>query len=1398
MSNTIRIKTKPNGNDKYLKVNLEQNFDFIEILSLKITQEDAYRRFCSDYGAIVGRVIVNNGFGVPNAKISVFIPIDDVDKNDSTIKGLYPYEIVTDRNSEGIRYNLLPRESETNNTCFTPVGTFPTKREILDNEVMSHIYCKYYKFTTTTNYAGDFMLFGVPVGNYVVHVDVDISDIGIVSQRPYDLIRQGTPEKLFDSSTKFSKNTNLDKLPQIKTANVGVNVQPFWGDLENCQVGITRLDIDLNYSFTPAAIFMGSIFGDQDKDSISKRCAPRADLGELCQQITNEGSVEILRKTFDGETELFLVEGGRVIDENGAWAFQVPMNLDYIYTAEDGTLIPSNDPNIGIPTRAKVRFRIGMDDTGGEGRLRTRAKYLVPNNPQTQSEIDYSFDESTKDISFRDMYWNKIYSVTNFIPRYQKRKLNIPNAATTLVSATNPFGGVGTEALDRASTRNFTGIKNVDACAGDKTPFPYNRVKTKTNPLFSIICLVIKIITFLVSFLNSTIIPLINALILAVNTVIGAIVGAINNTIIEALNFIGFNLNEIPWDPIDYIPCVTINCPADNGARFAPGCNPNNFLDGGRAWDAANPDFFCESTFCLGDTAGLDDCVAFEMATALNLYQYDFYNDWINGTLYSYLLKYKKKNNGKERFCDYDCSDFNNPTDANNDGNADNNCYKQILVDTLYPQSDNSQNINYDSDLILEGLIKKKDEDLYYASTTQNVSNKLFATDIITLGSVFDCDWQGFPSISRLLTPTSYKLPPNISELDDDTGAVIETGLVQLNSYGATQSLGLFFSVNCLGLHVDERQALNIRHICEMFVETDQAIENPDGSIFAQADGIIGINDIDDDLGTNFRDVFLQLNSGVNTPSIYLDSPVNSNFNLTNQGVYDFTAPLNNNEVQVNGLDYIAFRGYPTYNTNSYTQPKNSFFMYFGLNPGKTAVDLLNQRYLQPCRQEVKKTIVIQTESTPYLNDDNLGSITFTFVGGFGPYSYTVNGPNGYTISGTIGVEPPSVTIDGLGVGNYTITATDALGNPVSQSVFVSGPTPLFCDVFINQNDTSLISQNGEIKISSIIGGIPPYQFEVTDGNNQPSGNPSSGQITNLPLIIGGLGANTTNGYTVTITDNAGNVCETTGLIMGGIENLVITHDVEQTTCYESTDGSIQINASGGIPPYSFYTTGPYGFTSIASFMGALGIGAYTSTVVDSQGNSASLSSIVSSENPYLFIEPASVEILAQQCDPNNHRIKFKVLSGLQPNSTAYITYQLDNGSFTNTSLPFVGSNEFLELVINKNLVSSTIKFKVSNSPSYQCYSNELTINKPSVAAPNMQLSFDVDYNSGSQPDIITVSGGFQPYQISVINTSNNSIINFTNVLNNNNESLYFYNNLPSSGLLQITVTDNVGCIVQQ
>ena len=111
MPSSYRIKTEL-GIDKMVQVKLEQNFDTLELLSLYINPNDVYTRACSDYGVVVGRVFCNNGFGIPNAKVSIFIALEDDDLNNIVLSTLYPYKTTNDVNEDGYKYNLLP---STNN-----------------------------------------------------------------------------------------------------------------------------------------------------------------------------------------------------------------------------------------------------------------------------------------------------------------------------------------------------------------------------------------------------------------------------------------------------------------------------------------------------------------------------------------------------------------------------------------------------------------------------------------------------------------------------------------------------------------------------------------------------------------------------------------------------------------------------------------------------------------------------------------------------------------------------------------------------------------------------------------------------------------------------------------------------------------------------------------------------------------------------------------------------------------------------------------------------------------------------------------------------------------------------------------------------------------------------------
>ena len=85
--------------DKKVVVELKQDYDLLEILSLKFTQQDAYTSLCADYGVVCGRITANNGLGVPNARVSILVPLSDQDVPDPVVSALYPYKLSSDKNN---------------------------------------------------------------------------------------------------------------------------------------------------------------------------------------------------------------------------------------------------------------------------------------------------------------------------------------------------------------------------------------------------------------------------------------------------------------------------------------------------------------------------------------------------------------------------------------------------------------------------------------------------------------------------------------------------------------------------------------------------------------------------------------------------------------------------------------------------------------------------------------------------------------------------------------------------------------------------------------------------------------------------------------------------------------------------------------------------------------------------------------------------------------------------------------------------------------------------------------------------------------------------------------------------------------------------------------------------
>jgi hypothetical protein len=370
MSKSYRIRTQV-GVDRQINVQLDQDFDQIEILSLKIRSEDVYTRMCADYGVVVGRVFANGGYGIPNAKLSIFVPITDEDLNNEIIRELYPYETIEDVNEDGYRYNLLPYESS--HSGHVPTGTFPSKNDILTNPALIQVYDKYYKYTVKTNGSGDFMIMGVPTGTQTLVMNLDLSDMGPFSLSPQDLVRMGRASSSDFNSATFSTSSDFQSLPQIVTLNQSVNVQPFWGQPELCEVGIVRYDFnlgDVGVTIEPTALFMGSLVTNQNDQAMSRNCVPPSEMGDLCNLNAGPGEIVAIRQTIFQDTnglpileQAELPNGGKVIDEDGTWLLEVPMNLDYVTTNEFGEQVLSQDPEVGVPTQGKYRFKVKWDQS---------------------------------------------------------------------------------------------------------------------------------------------------------------------------------------------------------------------------------------------------------------------------------------------------------------------------------------------------------------------------------------------------------------------------------------------------------------------------------------------------------------------------------------------------------------------------------------------------------------------------------------------------------------------------------------------------------------------------------------------------------------------------------------------------------------------------------------------------------------------------------------------------------------------------------------------------------------------------------------------------------------------------------------------------------------------------
>ena len=210
------------------------------------------------------------------------------------------------------------------------------------------------------------------------------------------------------------------------------------------------------------------------------------------------------------------------------------------------------------------------------------------------------------------------------------------------------------------------------------------------------------------------------------------------------------------------------------------------------------------------------------------------------------------------------------------------------------------------------------------------------------------------------------------------------------------------------------------------------------------------------------------------------------------------------------------------------------------------------------------------------------GSISLTPTGGVSPYTYLWS--NGTT----------TASVNNLLSGNYNVTVTDAVGcSEILNNITIIEPSILqssylFTDITCNG------FSDGSISITPT-GGVSPYTYLWSNGA-------TTGLINNL----------LSGSYNVTVTDAVGctEILNNLAIIEPSI--LQSSYLVNNITCNGFSDGSISINPTGGVSPYTFLWSSGATTASINNLLS----GNYNVTVTDAVGCTSVLTNFSIVEPP--------------------------------------------------------------------------------------------------------------------------------------------------------------------------------------
>lgn len=214
--------------------------------------------------------------------------------------------------------------------------------------------------------------------------------------------------------------------------------------------------------------------------------------------------------------------------------------------------------------------------------------------------------------------------------------------------------------------------------------------------------------------------------------------------------------------------------------------------------------------------------------------------------------------------------------------------------------------------------------------------------------------------------------------------------------------------------------------------------------------------------------------------------------------------------------------------------------------------------------------------------EGNDGFIDITIEGGIPDYSVQ-------WFDGPLFLSADPTGISDLECGTYTIVVTDSNECVYTEDIEILCPPPFEISSVITPNPCGDPNAGlGAIDVT-VSGGDPDYDYSWTG----PDG------FTAITEDITGLNSGS---YELTVTDSQGCTFTFPIIPVTSSDDIDVNGTVTNVSCNEECDGAIDIEISGGTPPFNITWTGPDGFTSDQEDINLLCGGTYGLFITDFAG----------------------------------------------------------------------------------------------------------------------------------------------------------------------------------------------------